>query len=55
MSFDAHQMDMVLLIGAVVMLVAILLFRLSRSTPDAGREAEEVVAADATDAGTSGR
>ncbi|MGO1259812.1 MAG: hypothetical protein ACTMII_12745, partial [Brachybacterium sp.] len=40
---------------AVVMLVAIILFRLSRSTPDAGREAEEVVAADATDAGTSGR
>src|SRR3954453_13939665 len=29
MSFDAHQMDTVLLIGAVVMLVAILAVRLS--------------------------
>ena len=29
MSFDAHQMDMVLLIGAVVMLVAILAVRVS--------------------------
>src|SRR3954471_1068216 len=29
MSFDAHQMDTVLLVGAVVMLVAILAVRLS--------------------------
>ena len=29
MSFDAHQMDTVLLVGAVVMLVAILAVRVS--------------------------
>src|SRR3954462_7934493 len=29
MSFDAHQMDTVLLVGAVVMLVAVLAVRLS--------------------------